>query len=243
MLLSLGLHAIVILGLVDWFQDAPDSPSIVKATLARVSSPTATSSPAAEPLQAPPTAQSLSEPPATATDGATESTHRPVAIPVTTGQVESATSESQASARCQPLDYAAAVRQIADAGTPYASEQSRVRRIVEGRTQTPEDAWYLESWRRKVKRIGALNYPDEARAQKLYGSLLLLVGAIEPDGTLRDVQVIDSSGHEVLDEAAVRIVRLAAPYAPFSPAMREETDVLEIVSTWQFKERGPASPS
>ncbi len=238
LLLSLGLHAIVILGLVDWFQDAPDSPSIVKATLARMSGPPAASSPAAEPLQAPPTAQSFSEPPATATDGATEATQRSVAIPVTTGQVESVTPESQD----EPLDYAAAFRQIADAGTPYASEQPRVRRVVEGRTQTPEDAWYLESWRRKVKRIGALNYPDEARARKLYGSLLLLV-SIEPDGTLRDVQVIDSSGHEVLDEAAVRIVRLAAPYAPFSPAMREETDVLEIVSTWQFKERGPASPS
>ena len=235
LLLSLGLHAIVILGLVDWFQDAPDSPSIVRATLARVSSPPATSPPAAESEQATPVEQPLSETPASAAHATTEAPQPPVANPVTTGEVESATPESPG----QPLDYAATVRQIADLETPYAPAQARVRRIVEGRTQTPEDAWYLESWHRKVKRIGGLNYPDEARARKLYGSLLLLV-AIEPDGTLRDVQVIDSSGHKVLDEAAVRIVRLAAPYAPFSSAMREKTDVLEIVSTWQFKERGPA---
>ena len=238
LLLSLGLHAIVILGLIDWFQDAPDSPSIIRATLARVSGPPPTSPSTVESEQTPSVEKPLTETPTVATDRAVEVPPGPASDPVTTGEVESATPEPPG----QALDYAAAVRQVAGLATPYAPTQVRVRRIVEGRTQTPEDAWYLESWRRKVERIGRLNYPDEARARKIYGSLRLLV-AIEPDGTLRDVRVIDSSGHQVLDEAAVRIVRLAAPYAPFPSAMRDETDVLEIIRTWQFKKRGPASPS
>ena len=68
------------------------------------------------------------------------------------------------------------------------------------------------------------------------GNLRLLV-AIAADGSLHDVRVLESSGHAVLDAAAVRIVRLAAPYAPLPPAMRRDADVLEIVRTWQFQRR------
>lgn len=235
LLLSLGLHAVVILGLIDWFQDAPNSPSIVRATLARMSGPP-TSASTAETTPGP--AQTLNDTPAPGADQPAETSLRPVPNPTIATVIEPATTGVPG----QSLDYAATVRQIANLDTRYPAAQARIRRIVEGQTQTSEDAWYLESWRRKVERIGKLNYPDEARARKLYGSLRLLV-AIEPDGALRDVRVIDSSGHEILDEAAVRIVRLAAPYAPFPPAMRDETDVLEIVRTWRFKKRGSASPT
>jgi protein TonB len=57
---------------------------------------------------------------------------------------------------------------------------------------------------------------------------------LNPDGTVRDVQLLRSSGEKVLDDAAIRIVRLASPYAPFTSAMREETDILQIIRTWQF---------
>ena len=236
LLLSLALHAILILGLIDWFQDAPDSPSIVKATLTRMSAPPAASTAPGESAPARPVAQPPGEPTATGTGEPAEMPPRP--DPVTTAEVKNDQSESPR----QNLDYAATVRQIAALDARDPAGQPRIRRIVEGRTQTAEDDWYLESWRRKVERIGRLNYPERARANRLYGSLRLLV-AIEPDGTLRDVRVVDSSGHKVLDEAAVRIVRLAAPYAPFPPAMREHTDVLEIVLTWRFQKRGDASIS
>ena len=238
LLLSLGLHAILILGLIDWFQDAPDSPSIVKATLTRLSAPPATSTTAGESAPARPVAQRLGEPTATGAGEPAEMPLRPVPDPVATTEVKS----DQPGSPGQNLDYAATVRQIAALDARDPAGQPRIRRIVEGRTQTAEDDWYLESWRRKVERIGRLNYPGQARAKSLYGSLRLLV-AIEPDGTLRDVRVVDSSGHKVLDEAAVRIVRLAAPYAPFPPGMRENTDVLEIVRTWRFQKRGDASIS
>ena len=48
------------------------------------------------------------------------------------------------------------------------------------------------------------------------------------------IRLTRSSGHALLDDAAIRIVRLAAPYAPFPKEIREETDILEITRTWQF---------
>ena len=59
--------------------------------------------------------------------------------------------------------------------------------------------------------------------------------AILPDGSLKEVELLESSGHQVLDDAAIRIVRLAAPFAPFPDELRQTTDVLEIIRTWQFR--------
>ncbi len=107
------------------------------------------------------------------------------------------------------------------------------RKAINASTREYKYAAYLEAWRRKVERIGNLNYPDEARRRKLHGNLLLHV-AVRADGSIERIHVIRSSGHQVLDDAAVRIVRLAAPFAPFPPAIRKETDVLDITRTWQF---------
>ena len=146
--------------------------------------------------------------------------------------------ESRAPDAWRMRDYAQTVREIAragDDGPPGGS--GRVRRVTGVAPATPELSYYFEAWRRKVERVGNLNYPDAARDRNLYGSLRLLV-AIVPDGTLSDVRVLESSGHRILDDAALRIVRLAAPFAPFPPEMRRNTDVLEIVRTWQFRKSG-----
>ena len=93
-------------------------------------------------------------------------------------------------------------------------------------------AQYVDEWRQKVERVGNLNYPDAARG-KIYGSLRLAV-SINADGTLASVEVERSSGQEVLDRAAERIVRMAAPYARFPPDIRRDTDVLVITRAWNF---------
>ena len=69
---------------------------------------------------------------------------------------------------------------------------------------------------------------------RVYGNLRLLV-ALLPDGSLKEVILLESSGHAILDEAAIRIVHLAAPYAPFPGELRQTTDILEIIRTWQFR--------
>ena len=97
-------------------------------------------------------------------------------------------------------------------------------------------AAYLDAWRRKVERIGNLNYPDEARRQRIYGSLRMLV-VVDRNGAVQELRVLESSGHAMLDEAAMRIVRLAAPFAPFSGELAQNFDQVEIIRTWRF-ERG-----
>ncbi|MBI1195452.1 MAG: TonB family protein [Gammaproteobacteria bacterium] len=106
-------------------------------------------------------------------------------------------------------------------------------RYLSARTRTFRDAVYLDAWQAKIEQIGNLNYPEEAKRLKLTGDLILDV-ALNPDGSLREVTVRHSSGKKVLDDAAIRIVRLAAPFAPFTDAMRKDTDVLHIVRTWRF---------
>jgi protein TonB len=93
-------------------------------------------------------------------------------------------------------------------------------------------ARYVEDWREKVEKIGNDFYPDEARG-RIYGSLRMTV-SIRRDGSLVDSTVDKSSGSPVLDRAARRIIKLAAPFPPFPPEIARDTDVLEITRTWIF---------
>jgi periplasmic protein TonB len=93
-------------------------------------------------------------------------------------------------------------------------------------------ARYFEDWRARVEKIGNDNYPVEARG-RYYGSLRMTV-SIRKDGAVVDTTVEKSSGSQVLDRAARRIVMLAAPYPPFPPDIARDTDILEITRTWIF---------
>jgi protein TonB len=93
-------------------------------------------------------------------------------------------------------------------------------------------ARYFEDWRARVEKVGNQNYPEEARG-RIYGTLQMTV-VIDRNGTLLDAVIDRSSGSPVLDRAARRIVKLAAPYPPFPPEIARDTDVLEITRTWMF---------
>ena len=127
-----------------------------------------------------------------------------------------------------------AMRLEAEVAKEFDAYQKRPkRRFVGARAEEYRFARYVEDWRLKVERIGNLNYPEAARQMKLYGSLLLSV-AIRADGSLENVEVARSSGHRVLDAAAVKIVQMGAPYAPLPADIRRDTDVLVITRTWSF---------
>lgn len=131
------------------------------------------------------------------------------------------------------LEIASLEARLAQERQLYA-KRPRIKRLTSLSTASSADAYYLASWRRKIEKIGNLNYPAEARRRQIFGSLRLMV-AILPDGSLKTVQLLQSSGHPVLDDAAIHIVKLAAPYAPFPDELRRTTDVLEIIRTWQFR--------
>lgn len=128
----------------------------------------------------------------------------------------------------------ATARLEAEISKDWDSYQKRPKRKFIGtRAREYRFAAYVESWRQKVEKIGNLNYPEEAKANKLYGQLRMTV-SIRADGTLENIEINQSSGHKVLDDAARRIVELAAPYAAFSEDIRKDVDVLDITRTWTF---------
>ena len=100
-------------------------------------------------------------------------------------------------------------------------------------TRESEIAAYLDGWKRRVERLGTLNFPDAARRKSLSGSPVIEV-AIRADGHLEEISVRRSSGHPELDNAAVRIVRLASPVDPFPPAMRDRYPMLRFAYEWRF---------
>jgi protein TonB len=107
------------------------------------------------------------------------------------------------------------------------------RRFVGARAEEYRFARYIEDWRLKIERIGNLNYPEAARQQKLYGSLLLTV-SIKSDGSVENVEINRTSGSRVLDAAAVKIVEMSGPFAAFPPDIKRDTDILHITRTWTF---------
>ena len=116
-------------------------------------------------------------------------------------------------------------------------QSDRVKRISSVKAKASPEAFYLESWKRKIEAVGNLNYPAEARAEGIYGRLRVLV-SIYPNGQLKEARILSSSGQPVLDQAALNIIDLASPFAPFPTALRKEADLLEIVRVWEFRRQG-----
>ncbi|QJR13104.1 hypothetical protein DSM104443_04198 [Usitatibacter rugosus] len=114
-----------------------------------------------------------------------------------------------------------------------AYQERPKKKFVGARASEYRFAVYVDNWRLKIERIGNLNYPEEARRNKLYGSLQLTVG-IKANGEVESIEVNKSSKNKVLDQAAIRIVRLAAPFDRFPDNIRADTDILYITRTWTF---------
>lgn len=127
-----------------------------------------------------------------------------------------------------------------DAQQRAYARRPRVMRVTAASTLKSSSAWYVQNWVSKVTRVGNINYPVEARRAGIYGTLRMLV-TLRKDGSIKEVAILQSSGSRILDDAAIRIVRLASPFAPFPEDMSKEVDELEIIRTWSFQKRGLTS--
>ena len=135
-----------------------------------------------------------------------------------------------------PLEVTERARLNAEISRVWEEYQKRPKRkFLNARTQEYKYAAYMDAWRAKVERIGNLNYPEEAKRRGLRGSVLLDV-AVQADGRVTDVSILRSSGHKLIDDAALRIVDLAAPFAPFPSEIRAAVDVVHITRTWVFND-------
>ena len=157
----------------------------------------------------------------------------------TAGQTPSPEFSTGSTAGNNTVSYSELAREIAD--THAAREQAealepggtRARRLTGSSAKSTAEAAYLDMWRQKTERIGRANYPPGG----VSGELLLLA-IIRQDGALEEVRVLESSGFAALDEAAMRTVRLAAPFSHFPMEMRKSYDRLEIVRRWRFERQG-----
>jgi protein TonB len=113
------------------------------------------------------------------------------------------------------------------------TKRPRVKFINSMSTKEYGLAQYELEWKAKIERVGNLNYPDEARRKKLSGQLVL-VALINSDGSLEKVKIVKSSGHQVLDDAAMRIVELSAPFGALPKDVTKNYEQLSITRTWRF---------
>lgn len=108
------------------------------------------------------------------------------------------------------------------------------REFISANTKQYEFASYMSAWVSKVERVGNLNYPSDLRRKKLHGDLVLTVGIFQ-NGTVESIDVRRSSGISEIDEAAIRIVKMAAPYSPLPDNISDRVDILHITRTWRFE--------
>lgn len=160
------------------------------------------------------------------------SEHRTVLNTTLSEQPDNGAQESNVSLLARSLEIASLEAELRQQRQHYA-RRPRKRQLTSASTKSARDALYLDDWRQRIEQIGNLNYPSEARVNRIYGKLMLLV-AVKADGSVHEVRVLRSSGHRILDDAAIRIVRLAEPFAPFPDSIAQDTDILEIIRTWEF---------
>lgn len=207
----------------------------------RPSSPVSNPQPSEEEGIAPDSRPEIASPPAP---------ERPPEKEVLTARKAQSEVPSRPEVEDQPQSDAPNAAQLFERSREMARLSAQIRESREAYAQRPRRTYvsganarefrfaaYMEAWRAKVERIGNLNYPEKAKQAGLSGTLLLEV-AIGKDGSVRNAKVLRSSGHRELDEAAVRIVHMAAPYGPLTEEITADTDVLHIVRTWQFRSRG-----
>ena len=138
--------------------------------------------------------------------------------------------------------------QLFERSQQIAKISAEINKLKDAYQQTPQHTWvhganakkyrfasYMDAWRAKIERVGNLNYPALVTRKKITGSLLLDV-AINPDGSIHSARVTRSSGYRELDQAALRIVNMSAPFPPLTKDILKDTDVLHIPRVWRFQQ-------
>lgn len=148
-------------------------------------------------------------------------------------ELEAPVEEVISTIRTKNFSFEALAKEIASLEARIAetrqteARRPRVKRLTSVSSKSAYEAAYLNTWRKKVERIGTANYPGKD------GNLRMLV-VLRFDGSLKEVRILESSGYKSLDDAALRIVRQAAPFQDFPVEMRKAYDQLEIIRTWKF---------
>ena len=190
--------------------------------------------PQINPGEAPVSLQAQKTPPEPESVQRTLITHAPTDPKTPRAQEQKPNSSEPLPISQELVEQSLALARLANEYSQKQSLQARKSRhkFITASTQEYAYAQYMSEWVRKVERVGNANYPEQALLNQLSGQLILTV-AIRRNGSIEDITVVKSSGNKVLDGAAVKIVRLAEPFAAL-PATKEDPSVLYITRTWQF---------
>ncbi|MDZ7923999.1 MAG: TonB family protein [Marinagarivorans sp.] len=115
--------------------------------------------------------------------------------------------------------------------------QPKIKRIQTEATKASSDAAYLHAWNNRVEQIGNANFPQEAIDQKVFGTLTMVV-TLNPNGTIDDVEIINPSNFTLLNQSALQMVHMSAPFAPIPAEVLNGNDKLEITRIWSFEITG-----
>ncbi|MGH8213650.1 MAG: energy transducer TonB [Rhodanobacteraceae bacterium] len=132
------------------------------------------------------------------------------------------------------MEMARLAQEVRNEEQAYAKRPRK--KFISANTREYAYAAYMKAWVNRIERVGNLNYPDEARRRQLHGQLVLTVG-LARDGRVKSIDIIQSSGHRVLDDAAIRIVHLSAPFPPIPHGRdigKDKIDELYVTRTWEF---------
>ena len=129
-------------------------------------------------------------------------------------------------------EIAQLLAEVGEAEARYA-RRPKIHFIDAVSAKSAVEATYIDEWVKKIERIGNINFPEDAIKRNLSGKLIL-IATLDQQGNVVDAQISLSSGYEVLDKAALRIVKLAAPYPSLPEEIRRKWDQLNITRTWIF---------
>jgi protein TonB len=141
----------------------------------------------------------------------------------------------------EPMRAATLIEQVAPASLAaeldllaVLPESTSAAGVASPSTSESPLASYLVGWRQRVERIGTANFPERLLGASYRPGRPTLEVVIGPDGNLEDIVVRRSSGDTTLDQAALKILRMAAPFEPLPPNILAEYPVLRFAYEWDF---------
>ena len=114
------------------------------------------------------------------------------------------------------------------------AQRPRIHHLTSVTAKAAVDADYQRRWQEKIELVGNANYPSSAIEQAIDGDVRLSV-LISPNGAVKKIKLLQSSGNSILDQFAIASVKLSAPFSPFPKELAAKADLLEIIRTWQFR--------
>ena len=111
------------------------------------------------------------------------------------------------------------------------SQSFKIKKLEANSIVNSEEAVYLNLWQRQIESTGD-NIISEN--ENYFDGKVQIMATIDIYGNLINSKILISSGNNIIDEMAIKILQESAPFAPFNKSMSTQYSVLEIVRDWNF---------